>query len=91
MIVSTHNIWFTIELINRFDKRKELCSYFDIAQDGAKCGIVTGGMNPRSDSVSNIAKRINVTIQEAKKATGEAQAALLENGYEHVVIPPFQN
>ncbi len=84
VIVFTHNIWFAIELLNRFEKRKEQVSYFDIAQDNGKCGIVTGGINPRSDSVSNIAKRINVAADEAKKASGETQAALLEKAYEHV-------
>lgn len=84
VIVFTHNIWFAVELLNRFEKAKEQVSYFDIAQDNGKCGIVTGGTSPRTDSVSSIAKRINTTVHEAKKLSGETQAALIEKGYEHV-------
>jgi hypothetical protein len=84
VIVFTHNIWFAIELVNKFDDQRERCSYFDITKDGARLGIVSGGTNPRADSVSTITGRLNKTIQEAKAATGEAQAALIESGYEHL-------
>ena len=84
VIVFTHNIWFAVELLERFDKAKDQVSYFDIAQDNGKCGIVTGGASPRTDSVSDISKRINTTVQEAKKLSGETQAALIEKAYEHI-------
>lgn len=84
VVVFTHNIWFAIELVNKFDKQRDKCAYFDIAQDGGRCGILSGGTNPRADSVSTITGRLNKAIQEAKAATGEAQAALIESGYEHI-------
>lgn len=84
VIVFTHNVWFAIELLNRFEKDKDRCSYYDIAEDGGVCGIVTGGSSPRVDSVSGIRKRLNVLLADAKKLSGEAQAALIEHGYGHV-------
>jgi hypothetical protein len=82
VIVFTHNIWFTTELLARFEKRLQDCSYFDVARDGAKIGLVTKGTHPRSDTFSSLRGRINVLVQSAEKATGETQAALIEKAYE---------
>jgi recombinational DNA repair ATPase RecF len=82
VIVFTHNIWFTTELLARFEKRPQDCSYYDVARDGTKIGIVSKGTHPRSDTVSNLRGRINNLIQSAEKATGETQAALIEKAYE---------
>lgn len=81
VIVFTHNIWFTTELLARFEKRPQDCSYYDVARDGAKIGIVSKGTHPRSDTVSNLRGKINVLIQSAEKSSGEAQAALIERAY----------
>lgn len=78
MIVFTHNISFTTELLARFEKRPQGCSYFDVARDEAKIGIVSKGTYPRSDTFSSLRSRINVLIQSAVKATGETQSALIE-------------
>jgi len=82
VIVFTHNIWFTTELLARFEKRPQDCSYFDVTRDGSKIGIVSKGTHPRSDTFSSLKSRINVLIQSAEKATGETQAALVEKAYE---------
>jgi energy-coupling factor transporter ATP-binding protein EcfA2 len=82
VIVFTHNIWFTTELLARFEKRPQDCSYFDVARDGTKIGIVTKGTHPRSDTFSSLKGRINVLIKSAEKATGETQSALIEKAYE---------
>lgn len=84
VIVFTHNIWFTTELLARFEKRPMDCSYYDVARDGTKIGIVSKGTHPRSDTVSNLRGRINTLIGSAEKATGETQAALIEKAYELV-------
>jgi recombinational DNA repair ATPase RecF len=84
VIVFTHNIWFTTELLARFEKRPQDCSYYDVARDGAKIGIVSKGTHPRSDTFSNLRGRINTLIQSAEKATGETQAALIEKAYKLV-------
>jgi hypothetical protein len=82
VIVFTHNIWFTTELLARFEKRPQDCSYYDVARDGVKIGIVSKGTHPRSDTYSNLRGRINTLIQSAERATGETQAALIEKAYE---------
>jgi hypothetical protein len=82
VIVFTHNIWFTTELLSRFEKRPQDCSYYDVARDGAKIGIISKGTHPRSDTFSNLRGRINTLIQTAEKATGEIQQALIEKAYE---------
>jgi len=82
VIVFTHNIWFTTQLLARFEKRLQDCSYYDVTRDGGKIGIVSKGTHPRSDTVSNLRGRINALIQSAEKASGETQAALIEKAYE---------
>jgi recombinational DNA repair ATPase RecF len=82
VIVFTHNIWFTTELLARFEKRPQDCSYFDVARDGMKIGLVSKGTHPRSDTFSSLRGRINNMIQSAEKATGEIQSALIEKAYE---------
>ncbi|MGD0290028.1 MAG: AAA family ATPase [Candidatus Binataceae bacterium] len=82
VIVFTHNIWFTTELLARYEKRPEDCSYYDVARDETKIGIVSKGKHPRSDTVRDLRTRINTLIQAAEKASGETLAALIEKAYE---------
>ncbi|MBI4455092.1 MAG: AAA family ATPase [Acidobacteria bacterium] len=82
VIVFTHNIWFTTELLARFERRPQDCSYYDVARDGTNIGIVSKGSHPRSDTVSNLRGRINALIQSAEKASWEVEAALIEKGYD---------
>jgi hypothetical protein len=82
VIVFTHNIWFTTELLSRFEKRANDCSYYDVARDGSKIGVVSKGLHPRSDTISSLKGRINGVIQTAESATGETQSALIEKAYE---------
>ena len=82
VIVFTHNIWFATELLARFEKQPQECSYYDVSRDGTRIGIVSKGTHPRSDTVSNLRSRINSLIQSAEKSSGEAQAALIEKTYE---------
>ena len=84
VVVFTHNIWFAIELVNKFESDQAKCSYFDITHDAGRCGLVSGGTNPRADTISTVTGRLNKAINEAKAATGEAQASLIESGYEHL-------
>jgi hypothetical protein len=46
VIVFTHNIWFTTELLGHFEDHPQDCSYFDVARDGTKIGIVSKGTHP---------------------------------------------
>jgi hypothetical protein len=67
VIVFTHNIWFTTELLARFERRPQDCSYFNVARDGTKIGLVSKRTHPRSDTFSSLRGRINVLIQSAEK------------------------
>jgi hypothetical protein len=82
VIVFTHNIWFTTELLARFEKRANDCSYYEVARDGERIGLVSKGTHPRSDTVANLRSRINSLIQVGEKVSGEGQNALIEKGYE---------
>jgi hypothetical protein len=82
VIVFTHNIWFTTELLARFEKRPQDCFYYDVARDDAKIGIVSKGTHPRSDTYSNLRGRINTLIQSAGNSSGEPQSAMIEKAYE---------
>lgn len=81
VIVFTHNIWFTTQLLARFERDRARCSYYGVSEGVGCFGIVTGGTHPRSDTITSLRPQINSVIQEAQRATGEAQAALIERGY----------
>jgi hypothetical protein len=84
VIIFTHNIWFTTELLSRFEKNPNECSYYDVQGDPSQLGLVTKGSHPRSDTYKTLRGKLNTVIQSAEKATGEAQTALIEKGYEYL-------
>jgi energy-coupling factor transporter ATP-binding protein EcfA2 len=81
VIVFTHNIWFAVELLDRFRDGRKDCAYYDIRVVDERRGVVTGGTHPRSDTPSDLKARINRLLTEAKKATGDVQEALVQRGY----------
>ena len=78
----THNIWFAVELLSRFEKNKPACTYYGITADGAKSGIVASGTHPRWDDVKGLSGRVNKLIEGAGSLSGEPLEAVLEKGYE---------
>lgn len=85
VIVFTHNIWFTMELLARFEKNKDRCSYYDVSEDGDVRGLVTRASSPRLDSWGDKKKRINGLIGRVKKeAEKEVRDALVEKAYEEL-------
>ncbi len=80
VIVFTHDIFFTTTLLSHMEATKR-CSYFQISDEGGK-GKVIRATGPRWDSLSNIKRKINETIQAAKLQTGDQQAALVRTGYD---------
>jgi len=81
VVVFTHNIWFAVTLLERFRDRRPDCGFYDIRAVDETRGVVSGGSHPRSDSLTELKKRINSTIDDAKKFTGETQDALIHRGY----------
>jgi hypothetical protein len=82
VIVFTHNIWFTTELLSQFEDRRTDCSYYGVGKAGDDYGVITHGTHPRSDTFGSLRGRLNTNIQAAQGLTGEPQAALIERGYE---------
>ncbi|MGH3116576.1 MAG: AAA family ATPase [Gaiellales bacterium] len=83
VIVFTHNIWFTMELLARFEEDKDQCSYYDVSEDGDARGFVARARSPRLDSWGDKKKRINALIDRVKKETQkEVRDALIEKAYE---------
>lgn len=82
VIVFTHDILFATSLLARFEK-SHLCTYYQVTdEDGV--GVVNRATGPRWDTLSNLKKRVNGTIQAAKSEHGEARAALIRTGYDWI-------
>jgi recombinational DNA repair ATPase RecF len=79
VIVFTHDIFFATTLLALFEKSKR-CIYYQIDDNNGK-GNVSHASGPRWDTLANIKKEINLTIEAAKKSHGESQAALIRTGY----------
>lgn len=80
VIVFTHDILFTTTLLLLFEKSKR-CVYYQVTDENGK-GKVTKATGPRWDTLSNIKKEINKTVQAAEQQEGEARAALVRTGYD---------
>lgn len=79
VIVFTHDVLFAAALIARFEKTKR-CRFYQISDEGGK-GKVTPASGPRWDSIGELAKKVNVTIETARKEQGDARDALVRTGY----------
>lgn len=81
VIVFTHNIWFTTELLSRFEKNADQCSYYSVGgSDGI--GVLSKGSHPRADTFKTMKGKLNALLQDAKKLQGETLEAVIERGYE---------
>jgi len=82
VIVFTHNIWFAMALLGKFERSAEQCSFYDVSRgEGDIAGLVHGGTHPRYDTPSKLKGRINERLQAAGSATGETRQALVESCY----------
>ena len=84
VVIFTHNIWFATELLSRFEKQTDKCTYYSIEDDGALKGIVKRGSHPRWDTVKKLTGRVNAAIEAACAVEGEAREALVESAYSSV-------
>lgn len=82
VIVFTHDIFFATTLLTLMEATKR-CSYFQITDEDGK-GQITRATGPRWDSLNNLKKNINETIQAAKSQQGDARAALIRTGYDWI-------
>lgn len=82
VIVFTHDIFFATTLLNLMATSKR-CSYFHITDEDGK-GQVTRATGPRWDSINNLKKNINETVQAARSEQSDARAALVRTGYDWI-------
>ena len=83
VVVFTHNIWFTMELLCLFDDDRKSCSYFEISSEGDVHGLVAPGSSPRLDSWNDKKKRLNHLVERAKKAADTLdKEVFVEKGYD---------
>ena len=80
VIVFTHNIWLAVELLSRFEEKREACAYYRVSDEGGK-GTIVKGVHPRWDTVKKTMGKINKALQDAKAAEGEQRAAFVEHAY----------
>ena len=79
VIVFTHDVMFAAALLSRFEQSKR-CSFYEVSDENGK-GKIAVATGPRWDSISDLAKRVNMSIQSAMKEEGEARDALVRTGY----------
>ena len=79
VVVFTHDILFAMSLLEIFDKSAG-CTYYRITDEDGK-GTVTQGTGPRWDTISNFRAKINSSIEDAKKTSGEARETHVRAAY----------
>lgn len=82
VIVFTHDIFFASTLLTLMEDTKR-CAYFQITDEYGS-GKITRATGPRWDSLTNLKKNINETIQSAKSKEGDARAELVRTGYDWI-------
>ena len=84
VIVFTHDIWFTSEILAEFEQRPSDCAYYQIHDDGGIKGIVSHAAHPRLDTVASVRKRINAAIQDAAGGTDEDRQHRIDSAYSEI-------
>lgn len=81
VIVFTHNIWFTAELLNRFEKRPGDCKYYEVSAEDKVPGKVEALQHPKWDTPSQIGKQIHTRIQTAGQQSGIMREDLIRGAW----------
>jgi hypothetical protein len=84
VIVFTHDIWFTAELLAEFEHRSSDCLYYQVVDDGGHKGVVSRASHPRLDSLSSVRGRINAAIQSAASGVDEDRQHRIDSAYSEV-------
>lgn len=86
VIVFTHNVWFTMELLAQFDgdkERKKACTYYSVEGSADTKGVIRPGNSPRIDSWGNKRTRLNTVLDSARAEKDETmRRVLVEKLYE---------
>lgn len=84
VIIFTHNIWFVVELMQKFQNSPSECSYFEVSEVGGAKGIIEKREGPRTYKWDSVKKEMNGIIAQAENAQGTAQEFLIRGGYSHL-------
>ncbi len=84
VIVFTHDIVFTAELLAEFERRTADCLYYQVVADGGHKGIVSRAAHPRLDSLASVRGRINAAIQDAESGPDEDRQHRIDSAYSEV-------
>ena len=81
VVVFTHDIFFATCLLALFeDEEADRCMYYLVTDDDGK-GTVAHGTGPRWDTISELNKQVNASIENARNTTGEERNAYIRDGY----------
>lgn len=86
VVVFTHDIWLATELLARFDRRQDECTYYMVSDDRATgaIGKIDSATGPRWDTAKQLKKRVDQHLKDAAAASGGAQSALVEASFGHM-------
>lgn len=82
VIVLTHNIMFASALIAARQNKKLRAKIYEVRDGGATKGILAPDVEPRLDTVADLAKRINTKLQAIPGAEPVLQDALIKETYD---------
>lgn len=83
VVVFTHNIMFTMKLLEPFEKKRAQVSYFDVRDEEGERGIVSPGECPQVDTWKERSKRMKERIAWAKdEKVFEKRKLFVVSGYD---------
>lgn len=82
VIVLTHNIMFASSLIDARQNKTLRAKIYEVRDGGKTKGVLAPNVEPRLDTPADLAKRINVKLQEVPNAEPVVQDALIKETYD---------
>ncbi|GAB3702687.1 AAA family ATPase [Mariniluteicoccus flavus] len=82
VVVLTHNIMFASALMAARQNKKLRTKIYEVRDGGEVKGILAPDVEPRLDTPADLAKRINVKLQEMTSAEPVVQDALIKETYD---------
>jgi ABC-type histidine transport system ATPase subunit len=82
VIVLTHNIMFASALISTRQNKKLRVKIYEVRDGGEVKGILAPDVEPRLDTPAELAKRINMKLQQIPSAEAMVQDALIKETYD---------
>lgn len=82
VIVLTHNIWFASALLGCRRRKNQRVNFFEVRENGAEKGVLAPDVEPNMDTPTDIAKRVNAAIAQAKLADPNSQDSQISRAYD---------